>query len=385
MYAQVKKPEENKSSAIANSVAQMKSNGKQSFGFMDNRSETVTQRNLQELANDSSTKQLHSIQKKEGYIGKGVSVNGDAAEEKSASVFPVSSGCGPIQRVRFLSVKRIAQGGSLYEGINFAGPPNLNHNGGLTWWGPRATAQIYANGGGSMWRSTAASALNLVDMNTPAKLGKTMSETIRRTNNNLSQALQGVLQSHDFAYVVPHAVADTAQMCLDYAHDQYTNQNGQWTANAYVNQSDVDHALQLVGNANEISMWVGSVIQNFADHGSPNALQLDDANFLASPSNYVVLRKDATNLDAGFADALLNDLNQPNMAGDFHGLHVPAGMKFGGFSDTKHELLIRNSPVNLTQPIAPQNGDPDLRVSDKTLFVDDSQLARAWRWFGLNN
>jgi hypothetical protein len=35
--------------------------------------------------------------------------------------------------------------------------------------------------------------------------------------------------------------------------------------------------------------------------------------------------------------------------------------------------------------VAPQGGDPDLQVSDKTLGVDDSLLARAWRWFGLNN
>ncbi|NQY36841.1 MAG: hypothetical protein HRT37_18125 [Alteromonadaceae bacterium] len=349
MYAQVENRKENKSRAVANFVAQKKSDGKKRLGFVYNRQEAFVQRKPQELANHSSTKQLH-----------------------------------PIQRVRFLSVKRIAQGGSLYEGINFAGPPALNHNGGLTWWGPRATAQIYANGGGSMWRSTAASALNLVDMNTPAKLGKTMRETIRRTNN-LSPALQGVLLTHDFAYVIPRAVADTAQMCLDYAHAQFANQNGQWTANAYVNRVDVDNALVLAGTANEVPMWAGSVIQTFADHGTPYALPLDDPNFLAKPNNYVVLRKDATNLDAGFANALLDDLNQPNMAGEFHGLHVPAGMKFGGFSETKHELLIRNSPANLTPPVAPQIGDPDLRVSDKTLGVDDSLLANAWRWFGLNN
>ncbi len=305
--------------------------------------------------------------------------------EENASAFSGPADRPPIQRVRFLSVKRVAQQGSLYEGIGGAGPPALAHNGGLTWWGPRATALTYAAGGGSMWRSTAANALNLVDMSAPEKLGKTMRETIRRTNNNLSPALQGVLQNHDFAYAVPHAVAQTAQMCLDYANAQFANQNGQWTANPYVLQVDVDNALQLAQTANEIPLWVGSVIQNFADHGSPNALQLDDANFLASPDNYVVLRKDATNLDAGFADALLADLNQPNMAGEFHGLHVPAGMKFGGFTDTKHEILIRNSPANLTQPVAPQGGDPDLQVSDKTLGVDDSLLARAWRWFGLNN
>ena len=37
MYAQVEKPKENKSRAVANSVAQKKSNVKQGFGFVDNR------------------------------------------------------------------------------------------------------------------------------------------------------------------------------------------------------------------------------------------------------------------------------------------------------------------------------------------------------------
>ena len=222
-------------------------------------------------------------------------------------------------------------------------------------------------------------------MKTPEKLGKTMRETIRRTNNNLSPALQGVLLNHDFAYAVLQAVADTAQMCLDYGIAQHAHNNGQWQVNGYVNQGDVDGAIALAQNPNDVPLLVGSVIQGFADHSSPNAVQLDDPNLLANPDNYVILRKDATNLDAGFADALLADLNQANMAGDFHGLHVPAGMKFGGFTGTKHEILIRNSPVNLTAPAAPQVGDPDLQVSDKTLGVDDSLLARAWRWFGLNN
>ena len=48
------------------------------------------------------------------------------------------------------------------------------------------------------------------------------------------------------------------------------------------------------------------------------------------------------------------------------------------------EILIRNSPNNLSPPGNPQVDDPDLQVSDKTLGVDDSWLAQAWRWFGLN-
>ncbi|NRD74766.1 hypothetical protein HQQ94_16385 [Shewanella sp. VB17] len=37
MYEQIEKPKENKSRAVANSVAQKKSNGKQGVGFVDNR------------------------------------------------------------------------------------------------------------------------------------------------------------------------------------------------------------------------------------------------------------------------------------------------------------------------------------------------------------
>lgn len=48
MYAQVEKPKENKSSAVANTIAQNKSNVKQVLGFVDNRSEAVAQRKLQQ-------------------------------------------------------------------------------------------------------------------------------------------------------------------------------------------------------------------------------------------------------------------------------------------------------------------------------------------------
>lgn len=44
MYAQKEKPKENKSKAVANSVGQKKSNVKQGFGFVDNRSESLLQR-----------------------------------------------------------------------------------------------------------------------------------------------------------------------------------------------------------------------------------------------------------------------------------------------------------------------------------------------------
>ncbi|MBL4706919.1 MAG: hypothetical protein JKY48_00570 [Flavobacteriales bacterium] len=46
MYEQVEKPKENKSRAVANSVAQNKSNVKQGFGFVDNRHRSVSKGNV---------------------------------------------------------------------------------------------------------------------------------------------------------------------------------------------------------------------------------------------------------------------------------------------------------------------------------------------------
>lgn len=64
MYERVEKPKENKSRAVASSVAQKKRNEKQGFGFVDNRSKVVAQRKLQELANKSPRNQhLAQLQK----------------------------------------------------------------------------------------------------------------------------------------------------------------------------------------------------------------------------------------------------------------------------------------------------------------------------------
>lgn len=55
MYAKIKKSKkENKSRAVANTVVQKKSNGKQGFGFVDNRLEAITQRALQEKATNKT-------------------------------------------------------------------------------------------------------------------------------------------------------------------------------------------------------------------------------------------------------------------------------------------------------------------------------------------
>lgn len=54
MYAQVEKPKDNKSRAIANNLAQKRSTVKQGFGFVDNRPEAITKREFREIKNNSS-------------------------------------------------------------------------------------------------------------------------------------------------------------------------------------------------------------------------------------------------------------------------------------------------------------------------------------------
>ncbi len=63
MYAQVKKPKDNKSRVVANAVTQKKNNGKQGAGFVDNRSESIVQRKLQgRISNSSLIMSLNSTQ-----------------------------------------------------------------------------------------------------------------------------------------------------------------------------------------------------------------------------------------------------------------------------------------------------------------------------------
>ncbi len=64
MYAQIEKSKENKSRAVANSVAQKKSNGMSGVGFVDNRPKLAQMKRLQELANNSpQNRQLVQRQK----------------------------------------------------------------------------------------------------------------------------------------------------------------------------------------------------------------------------------------------------------------------------------------------------------------------------------
>lgn len=61
MYEQIEKSKENENRVVDNSAALKKSNDKQGFGFVDNRSEVVVQRKLQEIANKSPQNQ-HLVQ-----------------------------------------------------------------------------------------------------------------------------------------------------------------------------------------------------------------------------------------------------------------------------------------------------------------------------------
>lgn len=112
MYEQVKKPKENKSRAVANSVAQKKSNVKQGFGFVDNRPEVMNQRKVQEKVNGIS--QAKTIQRVGPVTEKSTDkltirpVKGDAFElsfnngEKGIDLFYYLSELGFVDKSRAL-------------------------------------------------------------------------------------------------------------------------------------------------------------------------------------------------------------------------------------------------------------------------------------------
>lgn len=63
MYKQTKKLKENRGKSVANSIAQRKSNKKQGFEFVDNRTEFTSQRKIQGISNSSGRiVQTHSKQ-----------------------------------------------------------------------------------------------------------------------------------------------------------------------------------------------------------------------------------------------------------------------------------------------------------------------------------
>lgn len=76
MYVQVEKTKKKKSRAVTNSVGRKKSRAKQGFGFVDNRPEAIQMRKLQELAKNSpQVAQLKKLQR--------MSVANSVAQKKS--------------------------------------------------------------------------------------------------------------------------------------------------------------------------------------------------------------------------------------------------------------------------------------------------------------
>ena len=282
-----------------------------------------------------------------------------------------------------LTVKQIASGGSLYKGLSVVGAPDLNHNAGVGWYATKATANVYATA--ALWRFTARRDLNLIDMSTAASVRAAINETLRRRGvATVSPALQTVLNNHDFAYAVPNVVATNANAAMQYALNTLLAPTPWAGDNGTLTQTATDGAIATanminINDAPTIRMCVGSVIETYAGHASPNAVTLDNALFLATPANYTILRKDSTATDEAFANALLNDLNDTTL---FHGLYVPAGMKFGGWGDTLQEILIRNSASNLravTPATTMAAADPAVNVQNAVIDVDNGYLRWCWR------
>jgi hypothetical protein len=69
MYAQVEKPKEHKSRAVANSATQKKGNGKQGFGFVDNRPKAVAQPKVPTIITSGSSKNIVQRQVGDSHTG----------------------------------------------------------------------------------------------------------------------------------------------------------------------------------------------------------------------------------------------------------------------------------------------------------------------------
>lgn len=80
MYEQVKKPKENKSRVVANSVAQKRSDERKMVGFVDNRAEAIIQKKLQEKMNNSIPFE-QIVQLKGGRQGKRSALVSDAMDD----------------------------------------------------------------------------------------------------------------------------------------------------------------------------------------------------------------------------------------------------------------------------------------------------------------
>ena len=114
MYEQIEKTKENKNGAVANSVVQKKSNGKQGFGFVDNRPEGEAQKKQKEMISNnenspcSSTKVIQNqlvTQLQESIMQRVKYSELSPEEQKHVS--------GGFNFVRFLKGKYSSQFGSM--------------------------------------------------------------------------------------------------------------------------------------------------------------------------------------------------------------------------------------------------------------------------------
>jgi len=147
MYEQVKKPKENKSRAIAHSVAQKKRKVKQKLGFVDNRSEALAQRTLQAMADNNpqirqiaqlqamaanySVEQPNVIQKKEKNEGLTYKIKSDL---KSSPIQMMGQDSQQGSEVGYALMSEESGQSRGYSGGSAIG--NMN------WWEKWATGQI---------------------------------------------------------------------------------------------------------------------------------------------------------------------------------------------------------------------------------------------------
>jgi len=102
MYAQVEKPKEKKSRAVANSVTQKMTNNGENPMFIDNRMEAVSQRNIRTLADNYSSNHEEPVLNKENYTNLPANAN----RRKRSAILPQNF---PIQFIKPNDLKEMGE------------------------------------------------------------------------------------------------------------------------------------------------------------------------------------------------------------------------------------------------------------------------------------
>jgi hypothetical protein len=89
MYEQIGKPKENKSRAVASTVAQKKSNVKQGFGFVDNRLQSSVQRNQQDVIKESNFKDKKDLIQRVPELAVGMTDKDYVAQLTTGAIMPI--------------------------------------------------------------------------------------------------------------------------------------------------------------------------------------------------------------------------------------------------------------------------------------------------------